>query len=127
MADQLVVVLVLEVLPGELAVLELREDGSQRIAQFVLPARPALDVLVQPHRPVAAGAQLLPLEVEEFVGRHVLRSMEAAVQLQHDGEDDAVEDDVVLADEVQQARVVRLPPFFPINAPVSAHCFVAEM
>ena len=50
---QLVVVLVLEILPRELAVLELGEDGGKRVAQLVLPVRPALDVLVQPHRPVA--------------------------------------------------------------------------
>src|SRR5690606_1562317 len=76
--DELVVVLVLEILPRELAVLLLRYDARQAIAQLILPVRPTLDVLVQPHRPVAAGADLPSLEVEELVRRHVLRKHVAA-------------------------------------------------
>src|SRR5690606_17179601 len=100
----------------ELAVLELGQDGGKGIAQLVLAARPALHVLVQPHGPIAAGAELPALEVEEFIRRHVLRQDEATVLLQEDREDDAMENDVVLADEMEQARIGGLPPLLPSRA-----------
>ena len=70
---------------------------------------------MQPHRPIAAGAQLPAFEVEEFIRRDILRQDESAVFLQEDREDDAVENDVVLPDKMQEARVVGLPPFLPFG------------
>ena len=92
------------------------QDGGQRIAQLILAAGPAFDVLMQPNGPVTAGAELAAFQVEELVGGHVLRQDETAVHLQQDGEDDAMEHDVVLADEMQQACTIGLPPLLPINA-----------
>ena len=111
---QLAVVALLEVLPAEVVVLGLGGVGREHVAQHVLLAREVLQVLVRPHGPAARGRDLVAFEVEELVGGNVVREDEAvAVGLQHRREHDAVEDDVVLADEVDQPGVRRLPPLLP--------------
>ena len=110
---QLVVVAGLEVLPGEVVVLGLGSIGREHIAQHVLLAGEVHQVFMQPHSPVAAGGNLVALQVQELVGRHVVGHHIVAMGLHHRGEDDAVEHDVVLADEVDEARVLLLPPLLP--------------
>ncbi len=73
-----------------------------------------LQVFVEPDGPVARGRDLVALEVQEFIGRDVLGQDEAvAIGLEHRGEHDAVEHDVVFADEMDHPRVFALPPFLP--------------
>ena len=68
---------------------------------------------MQPDGPVARGRNLVVLQIEKLVCRHVVGQDVAAVGLEHGGEDEAMEHDVVLADEVHQARLLVLPPFLP--------------
>ncbi len=69
---------------------------------------------MQPHRPVARGADFVAFEVEELVGRHVVGQLVAvAVGKKHGGEYYAVEHDVVLADEIYYARLGVFPPALP--------------
>ena len=68
---------------------------------------------MEPYGPVARGRDLIVLQVQELVGRHVVRHDILAMGLHHHREDDAVEHDVVLADEVHQTRVLILPPLLP--------------
>jgi hypothetical protein len=68
---------------------------------------------MDPDGPVAGGGDLVALEVQELVGGDVLREDIVAVGLQHGREHDAVEHDVVLADEVDQAGLRVLPPLLP--------------
>ena len=110
---QFIVVARLEVAPGEVVVLGLGCIGREHVAQYVLLAGKVHEVLVEPNGPVARGRYLVVFEVEELVARHVVGHNIAAVCLHHGGEDDAVEHDVVLADEVQQACVLILPPLLP--------------
>ena len=117
---QLVVDLVAEVAPRELAVLLFWHDGRQDVAHRVAAFREILEVLRHPHRPVPRGADLVTLEVHELVGRHVGREVVAPVLLEQDGEDDAVEDDVVLADEVDEVGLGVLPPVAPVLAALFA-------
>ena len=112
-SHQLVVIAILEILPGEVVVLGLRSVGSQHIAQHILFARHIHQILMQPYCPVARGRDLVVLEVQELVGRHVVRHDILAVGLHHHREDNAVEHDIVLADEVYEAGVLILPPLLP--------------
>ena len=113
-SDQLAVVAVLEIPPGEVVVLGFGSGSDERIAQDVLFARKIDQILVQPYGPVARGGQLVALQVEELVGRDVVREDVFAVRPEHGREDDAVEDDVVLADEVHQFGIGRFPVRFPV-------------
>ena len=110
---QFVVVARLEVSPGEVVVLRFGRVGGEDVAEHILLAREVVQVFVEPHGPVAAGRNLVVLQVEEFVGRHVVGQDVAAFGLEHGGEHDAVEHDVVLADEMDEAGVLLLPPGFP--------------
>ena len=114
--DEFGVVLELEVLPGEVVVLGFGGVGAEGVAEDVLLAGELLQVLVEPYGPVAGGGDFVALEVEEFVGGHVGGQDVGAVGMEHGGEDDAVEDDVVLADEVDEFAVGALPPFLPVVA-----------
>ena len=70
--QQFVIVARLKVGPGEIGVLSLRSDGSQRVTQHILFAGELLNVFVCPHGPVAGGGNLVAFEVEELVGGHVV-------------------------------------------------------
>ena len=70
---------------------------------------------MQPYCPVPRCRNLVVLKVQELVGWHVVGHDILAVSLHHHREDDAVEHDVVLADEVYQPRVLVLPPLFPVT------------
>ena len=111
---ELAVVALLEVLPAEIVVLGLRSVGGQHVAHHVLLAGEVLEIFVRPYGPVARSGYLVALEVEEFVGRHVVRKDIASVGLEHRGEHYAVEHYVVLAYEMYQAGVIGLPPPLPI-------------
>ena len=108
-----VVVARLEISPGEIVVLRFRRICCEHIAQHVLFSGEILEIFVQPHRPVARGGDFVVFQVEEFVRRHVVGKDVGAFRLEHSWKDDAVEHNVVLADEVEQASVFRFPPFFP--------------
>ena len=100
-SNQFGIIAGLEVLPGEIVVLGLGSIGAEHVAEHILLAGEVPQILVQPDGPVARGGEFVALEVEELVGRHVLRQDESvSVGFQHTGEDNAVEDDVVLADKV---------------------------
>ena len=58
---------------------------------------------MEPNSPVARCRDFVVLEIEELVRRHVVGQDIVAVSLQHCREDDAVEHDVVLAYEVDEA------------------------
>ena len=73
------------------------------------------EVFVQPNGPVSGRGKLLPLQVQKLIRRHILGQNIPAVLHQNSRENQAVEDNVVLADEVHQAGVLILPPFFPIG------------
>ena len=68
---------------------------------------------MEPHGPVARGGDLVVFQIQELVGRHVVGQDIAAVGLEHGGEDDAVEHDIVLADEVHETCLGIFPPLLP--------------
>ena len=73
-----------------------------------------IEIFVEPDCPVATGGNLFALKIEELVRWHIVGQDIATVSLQHGGEHNAVEHNVVLADEVNQASAVVLPPSFPV-------------
>ena len=114
--DQLRIVALLKVGPGEVVVFGLRHRGGEHVAQHVLLAGEVRQVFVQPHGPVARGRQLLTLEVQEFVGRNLVGQNVPAVLHQNGRKNHAVKDDVVLADKVNEAGRGVLPPGLPVVA-----------
>ena len=105
----------LELFPAEVIVLGLGCVGGQHVTKHILLAREILHILVRPYGPAAGSGYLIPFEIQELVGRHVLRKDETiAVGLQHGREDYAVEHYIVFADEVHQLGVRALPPLLPI-------------
>ena len=114
--QQLVVVLGLEVAPCEVGILGFRRNGGEHITEGVLLAGELLKVLVQPDGPVAGGRDLVAFEVQELVGGHIFGENVAAFRLQHAGEDDAVEHNVVFPNEMNQLCIRIFPPFFPVGA-----------
>ena len=72
-----------------------------------------LQILVEPDGPVAAGGYLFSLQVQELVGRHVLGQLVTALGHEHSREYEAVKHYVVLAYEVDNAAVGRLPVPLP--------------
>ena len=122
---QLVVVAGLEILPGKVVIFGLGRVGREHIAQHVLFTREVLQVFVQPYSPVARGRNLVTLQVEELVRGYVVGHDVVAMGLHHDGEDEAMEYDVVLADEVDKACLGVLPPLLPA-APALGLC-IAEL
>ena len=98
--NQLVVVSGLEILPRKVVVLRLRSVGREHITQYVLFVREVGEIFVQPNGPIARGRNLAILEIQKFVGRNIVGQDVFAVRFQHRGEDDAMEDDVILADKV---------------------------
>jgi len=110
---QFVVVTGLEIFPGKIVVLGFRGVGGEHIAQYVLLAGKIHQIFVQPDGPVPGGGNLVAFEVEEFIGRHVVWQDVGSFSLEHGRKDDAMEDDVVLADEVHQAGILVFPPGLP--------------
>ena len=110
---QLVVVAGLEVFPRKVVVLRLGRVGGKHIAEHILLARQIVEILVEPYGTVLRRRDLVALEVQELVSRHIVRQDERPFSAEHGREDDAVEDDVVLADEVQHTRLWILPPRLP--------------
>ena len=112
---QLGVIPCLELLPAEIVILRFRGIRGQNVAQHILLAGEILHVFVRPDGPAAGGGYLVSFEVQELVGRHVLREdVSVTVSLQHRREYDAVEHYVVFAYEVHQLGVRALPPFLPV-------------
>ena len=113
--NQLVVVAGLEVFPGKVIVLRLGRVGGKHIAEHILLARQIVEILVEPYGTVLRRRDLVALEVQELVSRHIVRQDERPFGTEHSRKDDAVEDDVVLADEVQHTRLWILPPCLPAS------------
>ena len=110
---QLTVVAALEILPGEVVVLGLRRIGGEHIAQHVFLSGEIPLVFVHPHRPVAGSGNFVALQVKKFIGRHIVRQDIVAIGLEHGGEHNAVEHNVVLADKMHEARFRIFPPLLP--------------
>ena len=112
---QLGIVAHLEVLPTEIIVLGLRGVGRKHITQDVLLSGEILEILVGPDSPAARSRYLVAFEIQELVGRDVIRKdVAVAIGLEHRREHYAVEDDIVLTDEVDELRILALPPLLPV-------------
>ncbi len=110
--EQLVVVAAHELVPREVGVLRLRPAGGEVVAERVGVV--AAEEVAHPDGDVPARRRLLALHRQVFARDDVVRQLQVvAVADEHRGPDDGVEDDVVLAHEVEVARVGVLPPLAP--------------
>ena len=103
----------MEVLPRKVIVLGLGSVGREHIAEDVLLTGEILEVLIEPNSPVARGRDLVSFEVEELISGDILGQDVRTFGTKHRREDDAVEDDVILTDEVKKASIFALPPLLP--------------
>ena len=114
--EQLVVRAADELLPREVAVLRLGPGGGEVVAQRV--GLVAVEEVLDPDRVTATRARLAAAHRQVLARDDVVRELQVvAVAHQHRGPDDGVEDDVVLAHEVEAARVRALPPLAPRLGP----------
>ena len=113
--DQLAVIARLEVLPREIVVFRFGRVGTQHVTQNILLAGELIQIFVQPDGPVARSRNLVAFEVQELVRRNIFGQNIPAMRLKHRREDDAMKNDVVLADKMHHLRVVRLPIALPIG------------
>ena len=110
---QFVVVTSLEVSPSEVIIFCLGRISRKHIAQNVLFAGELLQILVQPNCPIPTRRNLIPFEVQEFVSRHIVGENVAPLSLKHGREDDAMENDIILTNEVDKASIRVFPPRLP--------------
>ena len=68
---------------------------------------------MEPNRPIPTGRDLISLEIEKLIARHIIGEDKGALSLEHRREDDAVKDDIVLTDEVDHAGLGIFPPGLP--------------
>ena len=104
----------MEIRPSEVIILRFRCIGGEHITQHVLLAGKIIQILIEPYRPIAGCGNLIALEVEELIRRHVVRQV-IPLCFEHSGEDDAVENDVIFSDEMDHTRRFIFPPFGPIS------------
>ena len=68
---------------------------------------------MQPDCPVARSGYFVVLEVQKFVGRHVVGQNKAAFCLEHGRKNNTVKHDVVFTNKMEQPGFGVFPPFFP--------------
>ena len=62
---------------------------------------------MSPNRPIARRGYLVTFEVEELIGRNILRQdIPVTVSLQHRREHDTMEHDIILADKMHKFRIL---------------------
>src|SRR5690606_19337746 len=90
----------LEIAPCKLAIRCLRQDGCQHVAQLILLIGTLREVLMKPYRMIARSRQLMTLQVEKFIGRYILGQYIIAMCMQNAWERNAMENDIIFADEM---------------------------
>ena len=113
-SQQFVVIFCLEICPGEIRIFGFRCDGCQCITQNILFSREIFNVFVCPNCPIAGSGNFVAFEIQKLVGRNIRGYNITAMGFQHARENDAVENDVVFADEMHQFGTFVLPPGFPV-------------
>ena len=80
-SKQLTVIPALEILPGEVVVLGFRGVGGEHITHHILAAGEIAFIFVHPNSPVTGSGNLVALQIQELVGRHVIRQYIIPVSL----------------------------------------------
>ena len=68
---------------------------------------------MQPNGPAPGCRQLLTLQIQELIGGDLIGQDKVAVRVEHGRKHQTVKDDVVLSNEMDQARRLFLPVFLP--------------
>ncbi len=71
--DQFIVVAGLEITPRKVVIFCFGRIHRQHVTQDILLAGEVLQILMQPHRPIAGGRYLVAFEIQELVGGYILR------------------------------------------------------
>ena len=81
---------------------------------------------MQPYSPVPRRGNLVAFEVKELVGGHIVGQYVRPLSLQYRREHNAVEHDVVLADEVDEFGLGVFPIFLPIGRKLLGERYIAN-
>ena len=68
---------------------------------------------MEPYGPVARCRDLVILEIEELIGRHIVWHDITTMCFHHHWEDKAMKHDIILAEEMHELGFFVLPPFLP--------------
>ena len=115
---QFIVITCLEIFPGKIIVLRLRSIGCQHITQHILFPLKIPKVFMQPHSPITGSGNLVPFQVQKLIGRHIVRQDVRTFCLQHGGENDTMEYDIVFPDKMYHTGLRVFPIFFPLRGQV---------
>ena len=119
LVGQLLVVEVYKFIPLKVGIAVLGQVAYQRPAQGIHRIGEVFEffqVFVLLNPPATALTELLSFEIQELVGWHIDGQIVIAMGLEHSGEDDTVENNIVLTDKVNQLRIVAFPVFLPVFA-----------
>ena len=110
------VVFGLKIFPSKIIILCLWRRRKQCVAQCILLVREILYIFVSPYSPVSRSRNFIIFKVKEFKCRDIFRHDVVSVSFHHRWENDAVEDNVVLPNEVNKVCFFILPKIFPVFA-----------
>ena len=83
-SHELAVVALLELFPAEIIVLGLRRIGREDISHDILFSREFLQIFVCPYSPILGRRNLVSFEIQELIGRDIVRKdISVAVCFQH--------------------------------------------
>ena len=111
--NQLIVATSLEICPSEVVVLGFRSIGCKHIAQFILTTWQFIEVFIEPYGIVLRGAYLVAFEVQELIRWNIVGQDVFTMSFQHCREHDAMEHDIVFADEMDKSGLGVFPPSLP--------------
>src|ERR1017187_8840359 len=85
---------------------------------------------MQPYRPVAAGGYFFAFNIQELIGRYIIRQYKIPMRLEHHRENDAMEHDIVFAYKMNETCIiilpVRLPVFIERGRPLFGSCYIPD-
>ena len=108
---QFTVVVRLEIFPSEIRVLAFRCVRFKVIAQRIRWKN--LEIFIDPDSPVPACGQLFTFDIEKLIRRYLIRENEITMPHKGGGPDNGVKNNIVLADEMDQAGFGIAPVIAP--------------
>src|SRR5439155_11112631 len=124
--DQFTVISLLEIFPGKIIILCFGSVGTKNITKHIFTTGKIFKVLMHPHGPVTAGRNFITLNIQKFVGRDIIRQHKSSMCLQHRRENDAMENDIVFANKMDQPRVFLAPVIGPSVCQLLCSTYVTD-
>src|SRR5690625_4543781 len=102
---------ILKILPCEIGVFCFRKCTAKYKSEQI--RFKIFQIFVQPDGPSPGGGELAPFQIQKFVCRHIFRQDKVPMLVKHSGKHDAMKDNVIFPDKMDQTGILILPVFFP--------------